>query len=47
MNNIYEIKIFIASPSDTAEERRACETVFKEINHGLGRALGFRIVSLR
>ena len=47
MNNIYEIKCFIASPSDTAEERKACETVFEEINHGLGRALGFRIVSLR
>lgn len=47
MNNIYEIKCFIASPSDTAEERKACETVFEEINHGLGRGLGFRIVSLR
>ena len=47
MNNIYEIKIFIASPSDTVEERKACETVFEEINHGLGRGLGFRIVSLR
>ena len=47
MNNIYEIKIFIASPSDTVEERKACETVFEEINHGLGKGLGFRIVSLR
>ena len=47
MNNIYEIKCFIASPSDTSEERKACETVFEEINHGLGKGLGFRIVSLR
>lgn len=47
MNNIYEIKCFIASPGDTIEERKACETVFEEINHGLGRSLGFRIVSLR
>lgn len=47
MNNIYEIKCFIASPGDTAEERNACESVFQEINHGLGRILGFRIVPLR
>ena len=47
MNNIYEIKCFIASPGDTAEERQACENVFEEINHGIGRSLGFRLVSLR
>jgi len=29
MNNIYEIKCFIASPGDTAEERQACENVFE------------------
>lgn len=47
MDNVYEIKCFIASPGDTAEERQACENVFEEINHGLGRSLGFRIVPLR
>ena len=47
MNNIYEIKCFIASPSDTTEERKACETVFDEINHGLGSCLGFHIVPVR
>lgn len=47
MNNIYEIKCFIASPGDTSEERNACEKVFEEINHGLGSCLGFRIVSVR
>ena len=47
MNNIYEIKCFIASPGDTAEERQACENVFEEINHGIGRSLGFCLVSIR
>ncbi len=47
MNNIYEIKCFIASPGDTLEERNACENVFDEINHGLGSCLGFRLVSVR
>lgn len=47
MNNVYEMRCFIASPGDTVEERNACEEVFEEINHGLGRSIGFRIVSLR
>ena len=47
MNNITEIICFIASPGDTTEERNACECVFEEINHGLGRSKGFRLVSLR
>lgn len=47
MNNIYEIKCFIASPGDTLEERNACEKVFDEINHGLGSCLGFHIVPVR
>ena len=47
MNNIYEIKCFIASPGDTAAERQVCEKVFEEINHGIGRTLGFRLVSMR
>lgn len=47
MNNIYEIKCFIASPGDTLEERNACENVFDEINHGLGSCHGFRLVSVR
>ena len=47
MNNIIELNCFIASPGDTSEERDACELIFDEINHGLGKSLGFRIVSLR
>ena len=47
MNSITEIICFIASPGDTLEERNACETIFGEINHGLGRSKGFRLVSLR
>ena len=47
MNNIYEIKCFIASPGDTTEERDACESVFEEINHGLGKSLGFHLCTLR
>ena len=42
-----EIICFIASPSDTLDERNACETIFDEINHGIGRSKGFRLVSLR
>ena len=47
MNNIIEINCFIASPGDTSEERNACEQIFDEINHGLGKSLGFRLVPLR
>ena len=47
MNSIIEIICFIASPGDTLEERNACETIFDEINHGLGRSKGFRLVPLR
>lgn len=47
MNNISEIKCFIASPGDTMEERNACEEVFEEINNGIGRVMGFRLSSLR
>jgi len=45
-----EIKIyniFIASPSDTVEERQICEKVFAEINHGIGNIYSFRIESLK
>ena len=47
MNNVTEITCFIASPGDTLEERNACECVFEEINHGIGRSKGFRLVPLR
>ncbi len=47
MNNVTEITCFIASPGDTSEERNACECVFEEINHGIGRSKGFRLVPLR
>ena len=38
-------KCFIASPSDTQEERDICDKVFLEINKSLGEHLGFRIES--
>lgn len=47
MNNILELKCFIASPGDTMEERNICEEVFEDINSGLGKILGFRLSSLR
>ena len=47
MNNVLELKCFIASPGDTIEERNACEEVFEDINNGLGKILGFRLSSLR
>ncbi|WP_308763092.1 hypothetical protein [uncultured Bacteroides sp.] len=47
MNNVSEIKCFIASPSDTGEERDACEKVFEDINNGIGKLKGIRFSSLR
>ena len=41
------IKCFIASPGDTAEERDRCEKVFSEINRGIGVAYNFELQSLR
>lgn len=38
-------KCFIASPSDTSEERAIVETVFSDINKMLGEELNFRIES--
>lgn len=38
-------KCFIASPSDTSEERSLCDTVFEDINKTLGEQLNFRIES--
>lgn len=38
-------KCFIASPSDTQEEREICDKVFLEINKTLGEQLQFRIES--
>lgn len=38
-------KCFIASPSDTQEERDVCDKVFLEINKSLGELLSFRIES--
>lgn len=40
-------KAFIASPSDTNEEREICEKIFKDINSGLGNIFNFRIESLK
>ena len=43
--NIEIFKCFIASPSDTSEERAIVDIVFSEINKTLGDHLGFRIES--
>ena len=43
--NVEIFKCFIASPSDTAEEREIVDTVFSDINRTLGEQLGFRIES--
>ena len=47
MKNILEFKCFIASPGDTVEERNICEEVFSEINDSLGKALSFKLSTLR
>lgn len=41
------IRCFIASPGDTVEERNVCESVFNDINTGIGTAYGFILQSLR
>lgn len=46
MNDKKVIKCFIASPSDTAEERDICEKVFAEINAGIGVPYNFILQSL-
>jgi len=43
--NVEIFKCFIASPSDTSEERAIVDTVFSEINSTLGEQLNFRIES--
>jgi len=40
-------KIFIASPSDTIQEREICDKVFSEISYGIGNIYNFRIESLK
>ena len=40
-------KCFIASPSDTQDERQACDEVFSQINASLGEHHNFRIESVR
>jgi hypothetical protein len=49
-NEIMDTKIykcFIASPSDTNNERNICDKVFEEINKSLGEMYNFRIESLK
>ncbi len=41
------IKCFIASPSDTAEERRICDEVLAEINHDFGDIYKIRLESIK
>jgi hypothetical protein len=36
-------KCLVASPGDTAEERRICEKIFDELNHNIGEKFGFII----
>lgn len=43
MTKIY--KCFIASPSDTSEEREICDKIFSEINSTIGEKFDFRIES--
>jgi len=43
--NVEIYKCFIASPSDTSEERALCDKVFEDINNTLGQQLNFRIES--
>lgn len=43
MAKIY--KCFIASPSDTVEERKLCDKIFEEINTTIGESFDFRIES--
>ena len=45
MEKIKIYKCFIASPSDTQEEREICDQVFQEINKTQGEQFGFRIES--
>lgn len=40
-------KCFIASPSDTQDERDICDDVFAKLNETIGQHLGFRIESKR
>lgn len=40
-------KCFIASPSDTKEEREICDKVFKEINTTFGQQFNFRVESAK
>lgn len=43
MTKIY--RCFIASPSDTSEERQVCDKIFSEINSTIGEKFDFRIES--
>ncbi len=45
--NVNIIKCFIASPSDTMEERKVCDEVLSSINHELGDHYQFRIESVK
>src|SRR4051794_37021061 len=37
------LKVFLASPSDLAEERKVSKDIVDSINHGAGRVLGWHI----
>lgn len=45
--NVEIFKCFIASPSDTSEEREIVDEVLSEINKMLGNQLGFRVESVK
>lgn len=40
-------KMFVASPSDTNNERTICEKVIEELNQTLGDTFNFRVESLK
>jgi hypothetical protein len=42
MPNVRTIRVFIASPSDLAVERRAFKQVLEELNDGFGDALDIK-----
>jgi ser/thr phosphatase family protein len=47
MENKKIIRCFIASPSDTEKERNICESIFSELNKGIGVSYGVELKSLR
>lgn len=47
MENTKTFRCFIASPSDTAQERELCDKVIDDINTSMGSFFGFRLEALK